>query len=330
MKRIFITGAYGFVGANLARFFLNAGNTVIGLVRYEDSKHPNHLSGLSYREGRVEHPEPWCTIFESIDVVIHCAGPISFSTFGLGERQRNYVDSLTSLLTLARQFAVKQFLHIGACSVFGTSDKLTRVIDENGVANANNPYAKMKALADIECFRFADEGYDVRIASPSTVYGWGDSKLNSGALIQRLSNSQVALAPPGGTSFLTDEDLCSGVEAILTRGKAGQRFILTSGSLTYLELYRRISSVLANHPRLFVLPSIFKLPSVAIASVLDRVIPMMRPGIINLLSPAVIGEAFEFKSYSSKRAKELLNWTPTADLAGAVRRWVEYRQDHFK
>ncbi|MBI4963972.1 MAG: TIGR01777 family protein [Desulfomonile tiedjei] len=103
--RVFITGANGFVGTNLSRFFLAAGHEVTGLVRNEQAraKLPPKVSCVM---GTPMEPGAWQESVAGHDVLINLAGATAFKRWNAAYKKllrdsrllttRNLVDAIPS------------------------------------------------------------------------------------------------------------------------------------------------------------------------------------------------------------------------------------------
>jgi 2-alkyl-3-oxoalkanoate reductase len=71
--KIFITGATGYIGSNLANALSKRGHTIMALARSEDSA--NQLRSLNYEviRGNVAHPDEWIGLASRAEILVHVA-----------------------------------------------------------------------------------------------------------------------------------------------------------------------------------------------------------------------------------------------------------------
>lgn len=137
-----ITGATGYIGSALSSRFRTDGWRVISMTR-----RPEHIDGESVPFVLGEPVEP--TVFEGVDLLIHCAW--DFSPRRWPEIRRIDIEGTRRLLLAARAAEVKCVM------LFSTMSAFPRCI---------SLYGKAK----LECERIADECGAV-IVRPGLVYG---------------------------------------------------------------------------------------------------------------------------------------------------------------
>ena len=152
--KILITGAAGFIGANLCEFMLAKDYTVIGLDNFatghvynlDDFK--SHLN-FSFIEGDIRSLETCLQATQNIDYVLHQAA--------LGSVPRSLQDPITSnevnvngflnMLEASKQNGVKRFVYAASSSTYGDSKGLPKVEDEIG--KPLSPYAITKYVNEL-------------------------------------------------------------------------------------------------------------------------------------------------------------------------------------
>ena len=73
MKKILITGASGFIGANLMRELVNRGFDVKGTIRRDKANLTDNLKNYIYIDD-ISSDINWSDVLSDIDTIIHCAG----------------------------------------------------------------------------------------------------------------------------------------------------------------------------------------------------------------------------------------------------------------
>ena len=74
--RIAVTGATGFIGANLLKALTRQSIEIKALYRPKSAKHRPDLPGISWIKGTIHQDSALETLLNGTDVVIHCAGLI--------------------------------------------------------------------------------------------------------------------------------------------------------------------------------------------------------------------------------------------------------------
>lgn len=314
-KRVFITGANGFIGANLARKLVSEGYDAIALLRH--SNHP-FIENIPIKKvlGDVTDKSSIENGLKGCDYVYHCAAKISFNRYDYKDLYNVNVLGTRNLLDIALKFNIERFIYISACAVFGYSKNREEIKDENSDYKVppNNVYAYTKKLAEDSVKKFCSKGLNAVIANPSTVYGEGDLKLNSGSLIKAIYGNRLKLAPPGGTSVISIDDLLNGLLLLMGKGCVGKNYIFANENIEYIDLFNKIASIVGAREIRFKIPRNFYYPAAGVARVFE---------VINrdstIITSQIVKELFRYKYYSSNRAKKELGWEPKVGINDAIR-----------
>ncbi len=231
--KIFITGANGFVGSNLCRYFLAKGWEVHGLVRRTSDLH--FLNGLDVKLVYADllRPEE-IRIPDGIDHIVHAASIVSEQANNETCRKNIYqlaVNLVQRIKSLPRM--PKRIVHISTAITLGFN---ARDISEErpGKSAQFLNYTRYKIKAEQ---MFLDEwkrnGFPVVILRPGDVYGPNDR--TSCAKILRACERGVPLVVGHGNrrfGFCDIDNLCQAVHlALLKDGIEGRAYTVTNGEL---------------------------------------------------------------------------------------------------
>lgn len=178
IKKVFITGAGGFIGSHLAETCVEEGYKVRVLIRYsssgdwgwlETSKHKNKIEVAL---GDVRDLESVYGVIRGCDTVFHLAALIGvpYSYHSVISYIRTNVEGTYNVLHAARELKIGNVLITSTSETYGTAQYVP--IDENHPQLAQSPYAASKIAADqlAESF-FRSFGSPVKIVRPFNVYG---------------------------------------------------------------------------------------------------------------------------------------------------------------
>ncbi|MCC2110518.1 MAG: NAD(P)H-binding protein [Hyphomicrobiales bacterium] len=151
--RILVTGANGFIGAEIVRRLITDGHEVVGAVRdVEDLQ--RRLPGVEPVRAdftELRDAESWRLLLAGIDAVVNCVGVLENG--GKDSLNATHVDGASALFAACAEFGPRRIVHISAI----------------GVGNeAGTGYAQSKAWGD-EKLRETD--LDWVILQPSLVIG---------------------------------------------------------------------------------------------------------------------------------------------------------------
>jgi dihydroflavonol-4-reductase len=247
MRTAFVTGASGFIGANLVRALLGRGWRVRALVRGDAPS----LARL-YVE-RVEgdlFASELADAMRGCDAVFHVA-----ATYSLWHRDREAVmranvDGTRSVLAAARKARVPRVVHTSSVAAIGVradgrpADETYQSPPERLVGT----YKRSKYLAEAEVRHAVESGQDVVIVNPTTPVGpWDAKPTPTGEIIVRFLNGRMPAYVDTGLNVVDVRTVALGHVLAYERGKRGERYILGHENLTLRALLQRLAP-LAGRP----------------------------------------------------------------------------------
>lgn len=246
-----VTGATGFVGANIVEALNRAGWRVRALHRRSSSLAA--LEGLAFEPalGDVLQPDSLLAALQGCDVVFHAAGVVA-DLWGqnIDLTYRVNVEGTRNVLAAALAVGAPRLVHTSSLAALGFAADATPV-DETHQFNLTPkayPYGHSKHLAELEVQAAVKRGLHAVIVNPSVVIGPRDVTLNNSRLILEVQRARVPLMPPGGVNIVDALDLARGHLMALERGRPGERYLLAGHNIANLDLTRQIAAALAVRP----------------------------------------------------------------------------------
>ncbi|HYZ17100.1 MAG TPA: hopanoid-associated sugar epimerase [Candidatus Acidoferrum sp.] len=263
-RTAFVTGASGFVGANLVRALLAGGWRVRVLVRGEASS----LAGLDVERvaGDLFHPG-LAAALQGCDALFHVAATYSLWRRDRASVMRANVEGTRVVLAAAREARVPRTIHTSSVAAIGVrgdgapADETYQSPPEALIG----AYKRSKYLAEAEARRAAEHGQDVVIVNPTTPVGpWDAKPTPTGEIVVRFLNGRMPAYVDTGLNLVDVRDVAAGHLLAYERGVSGQRYILGNENLTLRELLERLAGITGIAPPRVRLPRAVPLAYAAI------------------------------------------------------------------
>jgi Nucleoside-diphosphate-sugar epimerases len=155
-KKVFITGAEGFIGSHLTERLIELGADVTALVQYNsfnnwgwiDTFDKNIIDSIKVVTGDIREYDGMKRIIKGQEVVFHLAALIAipYSYLSPMAYVRTNVEGTTNVLEACREYDVKKIVHTSTSETYGTA--LYVPIDEKHPMQGQSPYSASKIGAD--------------------------------------------------------------------------------------------------------------------------------------------------------------------------------------
>jgi dihydroflavonol-4-reductase len=258
-----VTGATGFLGANLVRALLTAGHSVRCLIR-----RPNIcIEGLDLETSTVPlysdeagHLDALAAQLQGADGVFHVAGIFDPSPGGEARMRTVHVDATARLLAAAEMAGVPRFVLCSSSITVGYGT-LESPGDESTFPDADTMYGRAGALrayhdtkVEAETLVARHEGLEGIIVNPDFILGPWDVKPTSGQLIVTMAGRWIPFYPRGGKCFQSAEDCARGHLLAMERGRRGERYLLGSHNRSYQDFMGVVADVVGARPPSWPMP----------------------------------------------------------------------------
>jgi nucleoside-diphosphate-sugar epimerase len=320
--RILITGANGFIGSNLCRYFLGEGFEVYGLVRRTSDLHFLEGKPVKLLFGDLLEPKA-INLPEPIDYVVHAASltsdlaPDSECEPGIYQVSVNLVRKLEKLRTRP-----KRIIHISTALTLGYSRE--NISEENpGRSVEFLPYTRAKIKTEAFLFEQArNGGLPVVILRPGDVFGPNDR--TSGGKIMRGCERKFPLIVGRGNwrlSFCYIDNLCQAAHlALLKPGIEGRAYAVTNReAVTWRKLFSGMQKGLNRKQRVYV-PVAAGYLLAAFQELTRRIVPGFSPEVTFYRIKRVTRDT----SYDISRTIAELGYQPDDDIDGQIQAIVSW------
>ena len=173
MKKIFITGGAGYVGAVMVPHLLDQGFdvTVLDLMIYGEDVLPNHHN-LNSIKGDIRDVELLKKIVPGHDVVIHLACISNDPSFELNPDLGKSInlDAFRPLVEISKKSNVKRFFYASSSSVYGIKEEPN--VHEEMELEPLTDYSIFKADCEKILSEYQSDDFTTATIRPATVCGY--------------------------------------------------------------------------------------------------------------------------------------------------------------
>jgi len=242
----FVTGATGFVGAQVARALLAAGRRVRCLVRPTSDAALLAALPVERIAGDVTNAASVREGMSGCDEVFHCAADYRLYARDPAEIYRTNVEGTRVVLGAAEALGVRRIVHTSSVATLAARADGTPV-DERAVAKLDDvigDYKRSKLLAEREVEAAWARGAPVVVVSPSTPVGDGDVKPTpTGKIIVDFLAGRFPAYVDTGLNLIDVRDVAAGHLLAAERGRPGERYILANANMTLKELLATLAHI---------------------------------------------------------------------------------------
>jgi nucleoside-diphosphate-sugar epimerase len=248
MARYFVTGATGFLGAELTKQLISRGHQVVALVRSPEKAGLLRTLGVALHEGDITDRESLRAPMAGTDGVFHCA---AWYKVGVTEplAERINVDGTRNVLETMRELGIPRAVYTSTVAVF--SDTHGLVPDEtfryDGPHLSEYDRTKWRAHYEVALPMMA-AGLPLVVVMPGLIYGPGDTSGMHAALVDLLRKRLPFTPRRTAFCWAHVEDTARGHLQAMDHGRAGETYIITGPRHTFEEAFD-LAARLAKVPR---------------------------------------------------------------------------------
>ena len=249
-KNILITGGAGFIGCNFVRYML-AKYDDVNIVNLDKLTYAGTLENLKNLPDESRHTFVKGDICDrplvekllrenSIDTIVHFAAEshVDRSISGPAEFIETNLIGTFTLLEAARKFWLEEkklaqnecrFHHISTDEVYGTLQADDPAFTETTAYAPNSPYSASKAGSD-HLIRAWYHTYGLPVTTTNCSNNYGpyqhQEKFIPTVILACLDGKSIPVYGDGSNirDWLYVEDHCSGIDAVLCKGKLGETY----------------------------------------------------------------------------------------------------------
>ncbi|MGI9585634.1 MAG: NAD-dependent epimerase/dehydratase family protein [Acidimicrobiia bacterium] len=271
---VFLTGGSGLVGGHLLSSLVADGARVTAMVRSAAAAAAVEDRGADPFLGDLLDTSSLASAMLGSDVVFHVAGVNEMCSVDPQAMDRTNIDGTRSVVEAAGSAGVGRVVYTSSVSVIGEQRGAigTEATEHDG--SFLSRYARSKFLGERAAFTMGEEfGVDVVAVNPASVQGPGRSGGSARILLHALRSRWPALVDVV-FSVVDIDDCTRGHLLAATKGKPGNRYILSGGSISARAAVAAAESIAGRSIRpLWIPQGLMATVGVPVASIAARLRP---------------------------------------------------------
>ena len=237
-SRILVTGANGHLGANTIRSLLKMNYAVNAFVRKDaDLK---GLTGLpvTYYVGDILDPGALAKAASGCEAIIHHAAVYKVWSKSAEEVMKPAIEGTKNIFNVAAQAGIKRLIYTSSTYAIGTSKDPSHVLTEKDWTNHDFvPYGIAKTKSEQLAWELSEKNNIPMISlCPAGIYGRYDYKVTPSHRLPFDILRGSGMTVKGVLSVIDARDAGELHALALTKGKIGERYILSGGDYEMKEI----------------------------------------------------------------------------------------------
>lgn len=317
-----MTGGTGFVGGAVVRTLVEQRWDVVALARTEASAGALARAGTRAALGDVGHPDSIQRAAAGCEAVFHAAGLNASCLPNPSPLFRVNMEGTRNVLEAAARAGVGRFVHTSSAASIGEPAGTVGREDTAHRGWFLTAYERSKFDAErLVLERGPALGLEVVCVDPASVQGPGRAD-GTARLLLAAARGRLPLAVDAWLSFVDIDDCALGHVRAAERGRAGERYILSGGSIRVREALRLLGGVTGRPSRTWFVPGRAIPPAAALVEVAARAFGRTPPVCREVVRAGLHGHRYD----GSRAARELgLVYTPPEETLRRTVAWFAAR-----
>jgi len=243
---VLVTGATGFVGANVARLLVAEGHRVRVLARSASRLTVLEGCPVEVVHGDILERDAVIRALRGCAAVFHIAADYRLWAKDPGEIYRNNVEGTRTVLGACVRARVERVIYTSSVGTLGTprhggpGTETTPV----GLDDMIGPYKRSKFLAERVAEEYAARGLPVVIVNPTNPIGpWDVKPTPTGQIVLDYLLGRMVATLDTGLNLIHVADVARGHLLAAQRGRMGEKYILGCQNCSLTEVFQMLASI---------------------------------------------------------------------------------------
>lgn len=320
--KVAVTGAAGFLGTNLVRQLLEAGDEVVAIDRVAVST--NSTSDAHWVEADVLDEEAMTRALDGVEIAYHLVAVISLRQEDPVAERVN-TQGVGTVARAALRAGVRRMVNCGSLASYHYERGGTVHEDSPRAISPRLPvYHRSKYAGEVELHKVIDAGLDALTCNPTGIYGPADHPTRLSRMNQAMLDAALGKMPVGvsGSFDMVDvRDVAAGFVLAAEKGRTGHNYLLGGHRHSMIAAQRLAAELVGRQGPRLTLP----------LGILETVAPLIDPIARRFGSESFAPAALENLSMSPivdrTKAGAELGYEPRA-VADTIRDLVAFFTEH--
>jgi len=242
LKRLWVGGATGFLGAHLVRVLKEQGHELVLA-----SRSGGEVEGLPVQAVDVLDAAAVAESARGCQGAFLATGKVSRDRGAGEELHRAHVLGTRGALAGLRNAGVGRVVVASTSGTVAVSSDAAHIADESSQVPlslvAMWPYYRTKLYAEREALEANSPEFEVVLVNPSLLLGPGDLRESSTGDVRRFLERAIPAVPGGGVAFVDVRDAAQGMWLAFERGRAGERYLLNAKNMSVAAFFQRLERI---------------------------------------------------------------------------------------
>lgn len=266
MTKVLITGANGFIGANIVRAALEKNYKVKAFVRETSDLQTLKELPIEYAYGDLRDKESVNDAMDGCDYIIHAGALYTFLPLWFWANQEKIQEmyevnvwATDRLMQMAKENGIKKVVFTSSESAVGMPSDGSNA-DESLFATPEElpgHYKRSKYLGELVALKWHRKGLPTCSILPTVPIGPYDIKPTpTGRIIQDFMNGKMPGFVDTQMNIVHVKDVAMAHVLAIEKGRSGERYIAGNKNMAFRDFLRLIADVASRKPPSFSFPMI--------------------------------------------------------------------------
>lgn len=325
-KKILVTGGTGFLGAEIVRQFLDAGEKNLRVMA---SRVPTWMTnrGVEPIEGSVTNREDVAAAVKNASVIFHLAGKVSRDNNDAATMNKIHVEGTRILCEAAKESGVQTMVLASSSGTIAVSED-EQVFDETfpqpvEIISQWGYYASKYFQERTALAGFDGDRRKLVILNPTLLLGPNDDRLSSTKVVLDFLARKIPYFPGGGLSIVDNRDVATAFINAVEKGDHQEKYLLGAANMTFAEFFGRLERLSRVSAPMLKVPKKF---AVAGSSLIESFFTNL--GKASPVATNDVEQAEHFWYFDSSKAEEKLGFFPR-DPQETLHDTITYVRENF-